>query len=195
MRMNVATVTNRISKIDALKGVLIILVILGHVLPGTLDENPIRGVIYYFHMPLFLAINGFFATKVVEMSWTQLYRYYSWRLILPFVIAFLAYARFFHFDFVRGLFYPFYHLWYIPAVLLFTSYLKGIRCLPSILGKVVVLTAFLLLTFFYEGHSQWELNMGWLKYLGDKRYYYFFSYFFLGYLLSGVKRFKFITPP
>ena len=39
--------------IDAIKGILIFLVVIGHVLPGSLDENVIRYVIYSFHMPAF----------------------------------------------------------------------------------------------------------------------------------------------
>lgn len=45
---------------DTLKGLLIVLVILGHFLLGTLMDNPIRYFIYSFHMPLFLFVGGIF---------------------------------------------------------------------------------------------------------------------------------------
>ncbi|WP_447883914.1 acyltransferase family protein [Serratia fonticola] len=47
---------------DLVKGFLIIFVITGHILPGSASEG-IRGAIYYFHMPLFLGITGYFVRK------------------------------------------------------------------------------------------------------------------------------------
>ncbi|MWQ00011.1 acyltransferase family protein [Glaesserella parasuis] len=48
---------------DATKGFLIILVILGHVILGSLNENTLRYIIYFFHMPLFLAVTGYFISQ------------------------------------------------------------------------------------------------------------------------------------
>lgn len=42
--------------IDFIKGCLILFVIAGHILQGSLSENPARYMIYGFHMPLFVAI-------------------------------------------------------------------------------------------------------------------------------------------
>ena len=50
----------RNSRIDFLKGVIIILVIIGHILPGSLDVNILRYVIYSFHIPLFFGLNGIY---------------------------------------------------------------------------------------------------------------------------------------
>jgi len=54
----------RDNRIDTLKGVLIILVILGHVIISLDNVNRINhavmGVIYIFHMPLFIILSGFF---------------------------------------------------------------------------------------------------------------------------------------
>lgn len=44
---------------DTLKGVLIILVVLGHC--GTAVGNQVLSVIYSFHMPLFVLTTGFFS--------------------------------------------------------------------------------------------------------------------------------------
>lgn len=46
-------VNGRNRSVDAVKGILIFLVVIGHVLLGTLDENIIRYTIYSFHMPAF----------------------------------------------------------------------------------------------------------------------------------------------
>ena len=53
----------RDNRIDTLKGLLIILVVLGHVIT-TLDNvnivnHAVMGIIYIFHMPLFILISGY----------------------------------------------------------------------------------------------------------------------------------------
>lgn len=49
----------RQDRIDVLKGILILLVVIGHILPGTLQENFARYFIYSFHMPVFFAVSGY----------------------------------------------------------------------------------------------------------------------------------------
>lgn len=48
----------RNDSIDFAKGFLMIFVILGHIVQGTIEDGNLRGVIYSFHMPLFLFISG-----------------------------------------------------------------------------------------------------------------------------------------
>lgn len=54
---------------DSLKGILILLVVLGHAIQGVLsetaDSNHIYNLIYSFHMPAFFAISGFFVKPYV----------------------------------------------------------------------------------------------------------------------------------
>ncbi|MGP3155807.1 acyltransferase family protein [Serratia marcescens] len=52
---------------DFLKGLLILLVIVGHLLPGSADVG-LRGAIYYFHMPLFLGVTGYFVRRYFLMA-------------------------------------------------------------------------------------------------------------------------------
>ncbi len=53
---------------DSLKGILIVLVVLGHAIQGVYGEdvesNRIWNIIYSFHMPAFFAISGFFVKPV-----------------------------------------------------------------------------------------------------------------------------------
>lgn len=48
---------------DSLKGILIVLVVLGHAIQETLKvgcfENHVWNYIYSFHMPAFMAVSGF----------------------------------------------------------------------------------------------------------------------------------------
>ena len=49
---------------DSLKGILILLTVLGHAIQGVYTENvesnSLWNVIYSFHMPAFFAISGYF---------------------------------------------------------------------------------------------------------------------------------------
>lgn len=53
--------TQRVHYIDTLKGVLIILVVLGHC--GTALSTNMLSSIYAFHMPLFILISGYLSKK------------------------------------------------------------------------------------------------------------------------------------
>ncbi|WP_369414051.1 acyltransferase family protein [Desertivirga xinjiangensis] len=75
----------RFRNIDLLKGLLIILVIVGHVLQGKLSESIWRYFIYAFHMPLFISIGGFLLNfqKLKELSLSNLLWKYVERIIIP----------------------------------------------------------------------------------------------------------------
>ena len=58
--------THRLHYIDNLKGVLILLVVLGHCIQCTdldFDHNAVFRYIYSFHMPLFMCVSGFVSYK------------------------------------------------------------------------------------------------------------------------------------
>ncbi|MBY8088335.1 acyltransferase family protein [Vibrio fluvialis] len=190
--------STRNNAFDATKGFLILLVILGHVLLGSIDKNLDREIIYFFHMPLFLAITGFFISEqVTSSSIREICSKYYARLIVPFLIAFIFYTslKFFTHELevksiVSSILYPYYHLWYVPAMLLFIIYTKYINVLR---GKNLTLFNIVLIvcattTVFFESYGQNISNEIIYKLLGDKRFYYFYSYFYLGYLLSKTKR-------
>ncbi|SOD99816.1 acyltransferase family protein [Spirosoma fluviale] len=57
--------------IDRLKGVAIVLVVIGHIIQfNTVEssQNVLFGIIYSFHMPLFMFISGYLAQKTVKDS-------------------------------------------------------------------------------------------------------------------------------
>lgn len=57
--------TQRLVWADSLKGILILLVVLGHAIQGVyvenVESNRLWNIIYSFHMPAFFAISGYFA--------------------------------------------------------------------------------------------------------------------------------------
>ena len=52
-----------IKNLDLYKWILIIIVIIWHVIPYSLNESILRYIIYIFHMPLFIWISGFLIKK------------------------------------------------------------------------------------------------------------------------------------
>ena len=180
---------------DALKGGLILLVLVGHVLPGSLEENGIRHAIYFFHMPLFLAVTGYFIKKssILRPVSDLGHRYYN-RMILPYLMAFVVFTGIFWVDkffagelsperIVGSFFYPYLHLWYIPAMLLFIFYTRLAERFRIPILSVLFVAGMLTLGFERFGDA-WEHNHPLLLFMGDKRFYGYYTYFLIGYVLA-----------
>lgn len=73
--------------IDALKGILILFVIAGHLLPGGLNSSFLRYSIYAFHMPLFLFISGYLFNlkKNAQSAYAHIVKKYWKRMLLEWV--------------------------------------------------------------------------------------------------------------
>lgn len=75
---------------DFIKGILIFLVVYGHAIQmsglGDFKENPINIWIYSFHMPLFIAISGFFSQKTIHQSFIICVKNKIERLLVPALI-------------------------------------------------------------------------------------------------------------
>lgn len=181
---------------DALKGLLIVLVVLGHLLLGTLEENAARQVIYFFHMPLFLAVTGCFVRpKVLRQNSQVIITKYFWRPILPYLVAFSVFTTLFWLfgsrsepidshQVLQSILYPYLHLWYVPAVILFVFYTKTLLSLNSRLINGLVAVSALGLAVLFEMYKTQILDPENLNFLGDKRYYCYYYYFLLGYFMQ-----------
>jgi acyltransferase len=104
----------RIKSIDVAKGVLILLVIIGHILLGG-PATFLHYIIYSFHMPLFIALSGYLVNwgNLQKLSFGGLGKKYLYRVIIPWVFAVIVYGM------VSGVWTikPYFHLWFIPAYL------------------------------------------------------------------------------
>ncbi len=117
--------TERLFSIDFIKGLLIIFVFTGHIIPGELRHTFLRYIIYSFHMPLFIGISGFLVDyQNKNFSFKTILSKFWNRLIKPWVIAITVYFIINSFNqshhlniilFIKCFLKPFYHLWYIPA--------------------------------------------------------------------------------
>jgi len=144
---------------DILKGLLIILVIIGHFVQGTLHESFLRWLIYGFHMPVFIAIAGYFYSNTYKkrISFIELFSKYKLRLIFPWLMAVGLYWLYLNGKNLNGIilqdsFYntftrPYYHLWFVTGLLgwmfttwLFTKYFRV--SLKVLLGASLVISVF-----------------------------------------------------
>ena len=110
---------NRLHYLDNLKAILIILVIIGHAIQGSIDNyqhNFFFRLIYSFHMPLFLSISGYFTYKpkydslLIRKRFVQLLvPFVIWAFISPLLLtgSFNIHAAF------NALLYPDYGLWFL----------------------------------------------------------------------------------
>lgn len=193
-----ATRTTYFPGIDALKGCLILQVVLTH----ALGDNNLRFLMYTYHMPLFMAISGFLIKqeRIRQLSFGELIKKYLYRLIIPWLLAFVFYncivygSQILSFGFpelIEKVIYPYYHLWFIPALLVM------IICLWFIekyrVNPMVVLLTSLAITMIWFAWFQWidkrlMQESLFYKFLGDKRNFIYFFFFYLSYVLKNYRR-------
>lgn len=150
---------------DSLKGFLILTVILGHVVPEPLDDSLLRTIIYSFHMPLFIFLSGFLfpLDRALDMNLRGMLNQYKNRVILPWVIAVVVFCglSIYVYDshqnplvvLVRHFMKPYFHLWFVPSLLLWMSLtrflFKNVRSSAKRLWWVVFVS------FLFYGLSHW----------------------------------------
>lgn len=81
--MNEYRNTNRIIEFDIIKGISIVLIIIGHLGIGTIDR-----IVFTFHVPVFLIISGFFIKR--EQLFKTFIKSRFFKLIFPYLITVLS---------------------------------------------------------------------------------------------------------
>ena len=114
-------------KIDNIKGILIFLVVLGHILELNLSSLNLKAlfIIYSFHMPMFMCITGFYA----KFSVNKLLKNY----VIPYIVCQAIYTVCYNllgFDETISyrLFTPHWAYWYIYVCII---YIIGIKLFPN----------------------------------------------------------------
>ncbi|MEO0368452.1 MAG: acyltransferase [Pseudomonadota bacterium] len=177
-------------KVDQLRGWLILLVIIGHIVLGTVHDNPIRYAIYAFHMPIFIALSGFLINprSLRESAMTSILARYSRRVLMPFLLAFIFFTgvlavhawqegRFGAEWALSHLITPYYHLWFIPTLVIWVIAYAFILKLKFPLW--LVLTVSFLVSFIWAAAPLTGLVEP-LQFLLDKKVVYFFLFFMFG---------------
>lgn len=180
--------SQRSNSVDIAKGILIILVVTGHVLNGSPTDASTRGYIYFFHMPLFIFLSGYLSSGSVhrDSPTTSAGKQFS-RMGRPYLLALAFYTTI---SIVRSsesfsvgiavdaALYPFYHLWYIPAIVIYFFATQALIRLGIGIAPVIAISA--ALSVLLGEFSDRDSGSHFLYYLGDKRYYYYWFFFALG---------------
>lgn len=188
----------RNANIDILRGWLILLVIIGHVVLGSVHDNVIRYGIYAFHMPLFIGLSGYLINPLsLEQSglWGVIRRYWR-RVLLPFLIAFIFFTAvlLFHANeegrvtsqlMLSYLTTPYYHLWFIPTLVIWV--LAYWTLLKIKFPLSIVLLICFVASFIWAGTAKYEQFIVLAPLLSKKVVYFFLFFMFGAYLRSGVK--------
>ena len=117
--MTSSSASGRINKFDNLKGLAIVLVVIGHLiyLKNTHEISLIRNFIYIIHLPIFFFVSGYFS-KVDDTQPVKAFK----RLMVPFIIFCILYWLFQKYILLgnpKTLFiYPGYGLWFLISLFL-----------------------------------------------------------------------------
>ncbi len=173
--------------LNAVKGILIILVIFTHSLP----DGMLLYFNYFFHMPVFLAVSGYLLkVSAFKNGIVAYFQRLFHRLIIPWIIATICYLPYslkgrsittFN---LTDLLYPYFHLWYVPAyvigVLLCYSVIKF--KIPALL-MLILTGAFTVIWYNVYRATDLTIEQQPLYFLGEKRFYAYLVFFFLGFSL------------
>lgn len=135
MNIGIVTFSKRDTRLDGIKFVLIMLVIIGHIKQFTLCDNlafsvrlinKINHLIYLFHMPLFIMISGYFSRKKENNDfWIS-----TWRLIRIYLVFHLFWVIIDVINYesldINRFFYPSFSLWYLHCLIIWRIILQYI---------------------------------------------------------------------
>lgn len=180
---------NRNETIDRVKGIAIILMVIGHVI----SSGFVHDFIYLFHMPVFLMIAGYFYSPPIWPNWfsfVHLIRKRFVRLWIPFASCAIIYIVFEQRDVARLLIRLFFfqsgHLgllnsvWFLKALFLSTLLMAGMDFLLSIVFKqrFCIFIQSIISVFFLTVACYWARKVPYIGYIGGGQM--LVSYGFLG---------------
>lgn len=185
-------INNRNLSIDFIKGILIYLVVLGHILRGqymnglTTDmEESLRFIIYLFHMPLFFFFSGYLikSDKIIPQYIFDKIKYIGIIFIISSFIYMIIFQKISIISIVFLITSPYNHLWFLEVLVMYFFLLYFLR-LKNIGHKKVIIVS-IILAIFATGFR--DLGTTVFNQFGYKpifRGVEYFLYFYLGYVLK-----------
>ena len=173
--------------LNASKGLLVLLVVFTHCLP----PGMILYFLYFFHMPLFMAISGFLLkTAAFENGYIYFIKRLWHRLLLPWLLASILFIPIHltegqntHLKF-SDLIYPYYHLWYIPSYIIGATICFYMHKLKISAIPILIITAGItILWYLFYRDKDMEMETLPLYWLGEKRLFAYLFFFIIGFTL------------
>lgn len=183
----------RIHYWDNLKGFLIFMVVIGHILiryDNNLADN-LRVVIYAFHMPLFAYVSGIFAAKSYNKSPDN-----AARTIIRMFLLYIGIETVYYYftinimevDLLKSYVYPYYTYWWLLFILQVNLLIPVFKRFKPYVGIIISMVLLL--------HAGTDPKIG--KYLSFGRLIYFLPFFLLGFyfnekkVLETIKKWKYL---
>ena len=168
-------------RIDSIKGFLIILVLLGHVITALDNVNfynhAVMGLIYVFHMPLFILISGYLTKNPAQQSpremWSRVGNIFITLLVFQLLTSLRTYVRFNDSIITTFCKFPYGILWYLMCLIYWRILLYYTP--KWLLNRPILYLAIALVTSLLCGLS----HMG--NFLALQRALNFYFFFLLGY--------------
>lgn len=163
---------SRLIQFDILKSILIISVVIGHVLT---NDNDMKTIIFWFHMPVFFMISGFFLKNVSDINTFKTREYYIDK-IKKYVVPFFSYCVVCYIIFpdenilkhiarilyagnhnVVSATYPY---WFINVLFLALITYNYISCRCSVVCKMMIISLLYVVTYFIFKFVKFNLPWG-----------------------------------
>lgn len=186
---------NRQLHFDLLKGVAILLVILGHVFSLTTSpyygKSLIMNILISIHMPIFIVIAGYFSNKKLDLSYKGIIAYWKSkciRLLLPlFFLPILFHWMREGFSFPYRIYVLEY--WFTPALFVLFGILYFFRVLASIVmrGRKENLILLLSVVVMYVTMN-YLVDKQWIGTFYPTHIQWLYPYMVLGYLMGRHNR-------
>ncbi len=124
----------RVKYYDNIRGILILLVVLGHFLFNIKDNGSLFSIviktIYLFHMPMFVFISGFFSKSIFNKK--KCFKYLFYYIIMNTII--MTYSILIEGN-QASLLIPYYSMWYLIALIIWR---KTAKCFGNIKGIITI---------------------------------------------------------
>lgn len=172
----------RNTSIDVFRGLLVLLVMLGHFSEISQRENFLTWLGFGFRMPLFIGLTGYMFNleQARSLSVPALFQKYYARLILPWLVACAV-----HLTIVGALdwsaplkliFRPPFHLWFVPVMMAFILAARACRLNPTVMLAITFPASIAAMYLFGVGYNI-EQYQAWVP---DHRYFTYPIYFTFG---------------
>jgi len=172
----------RNASVDVFRGLLVLLVMLGHFSEISQPQNFLTWLGFGFRMPVFIGLTGYLFNLEQARSLTLpgLFEKYYGRLILPWLVACAV-----HLTIVgaidwqaplNAVFRPPFHLWFVPVMMAFIFAAQACRLDPTRMLAIAIPASIAAMYFFGVGYNI-EQYQSWVP---DHRYFTYPIYFTLG---------------
>lgn len=179
--------------IDFLKGILIILVIIGHMKTESFIDGFLHFTIYSFHLTLLIGMSGFLLNQrfIENSTISNLFKKYFLRLLLPWLIAWPIFYILWDQPvslekIILLFFFPIYHLWFVPALFLciiLVWIFKKFKLQNHLILIVSIVISLAWYFIFLTGYIELDSSFKFLyKYVNRLRPFYFCFFVFGLYL-------------